>query len=549
MDLAPVEEDVLRRYTRAVYHLRGQLSRNKLMPVFGAGASQSIGLPNWNDLVARIADHPEVHARGVSGKATSQASRVQLIFHHFRRSKLQAEVKAGAIEDENSGSISLERKIAFQWREIIHSCLYASAVDVDSHPYLGAFIPVIKRAPLTVNYNFDDTLQILLSRAPRTKTEGQGFETVWEPTVQYRHTSPVIYHPNGFLPRKLEHNPSPSVVFLEDSFADQLIDAQRGHYSTLLSHLFRFTSVLVGLSLADATLKHLLRQSVTANPGHIHYYVAYRDDASREDPSREAAMRDSNFDTYNLVTLFLTTEQIAALANLISMPEPVFALAVHELKLPKSYIFYFSGAVGVGKTTALSRFKSIASFDEWLEPKDPLLHKAADTLDAADEKKVDMWIDRQFRQKNFLVARAEAELVVVDRSPIDPVAFVATKAPENANARAKELLQLYDSTPGGPCSGKVIFMRGNPDVMHVRAFDRHKGGSPQYLAKLQEYFDALWNVPGVGVRVLETVDMSLAEVVRVISRIVHLEDYSTVDLAETLRVVATGGLSIAQSAP
>jgi hypothetical protein len=549
MELAPAEEDVLRRYTRAVYHLRGQLSRKKLMPVFGAGASQSIGLPNWTDLVAKIADHPEVCARAVLERATSQASRVQLVFHHFRRSKLRAEVKAGGIEDEDSNSISFERKVAFQWREIIHSCLYASARDVDTHPYLEAFVPVIKQAPLTVNYNFDDTLQILLSRAPRTETEGQGFETVWEPSVQYRHTSPVIYHPNGFLPRKLEHNPSPSVIFLEDSFADQLIDAQRGHYSTLLSHLFRFTSILIGLSLADATLKHLLRQSATANPGHVHYYVAYRDDASREAPIREAATRDSNFDTYNLVTLFLTTAQIAALANLVSMPEREFVLAVHELKLPKSYVFYFSGAVGVGKTTALSRFKSIASFDEWLEPKDPLLHKAADKLGAEDEKKVDTWIDRQFRQKNFLVARAETELVVVDRSPIDPVAFVATKAPENANARAKELLQLYDSTPGGPCSGKVIFMRGNPAVMHVRAFDRHKDGSPEYLEKLQEYFAALWKIPGCGVRALETVDMSLSEVVRAISRIVHLEHYSTVDLTETLRSVGIGGLSLAQSAP
>jgi hypothetical protein len=168
MQLAPVEEDVLRRYTRAVYHLRGQLSRKKLMPVFGAGASQSIGLPNWTDLVAKIADHPEVCARAVLERATSQASLVQLVFHHFRRSKLRAEVKAGRIEDEDSTSISFERKVAFQWREIIHSCLYASARDVATHPYLEAFVPVIKRAPLTVNYNFDDTLQILLSRAPKT---------------------------------------------------------------------------------------------------------------------------------------------------------------------------------------------------------------------------------------------------------------------------------------------------------------------------------------------------------------------------------------------
>jgi hypothetical protein len=51
MDLKAEEVDVLRRYPRALYHLRAQLHRRKLMPVFGAGASQPIGLPDWNMLV------------------------------------------------------------------------------------------------------------------------------------------------------------------------------------------------------------------------------------------------------------------------------------------------------------------------------------------------------------------------------------------------------------------------------------------------------------------------------------------------------------------
>ena len=327
------------------------------MPVFGAGASQPIGLPDWNMLVGRIAEHPHVKAAATAVGATSQASRVQLIFHHFRRLQLQAHVTAGTIQDENSGSISLERRIAHEWREIVHAP-YSTAKPIDEHPYLRDFVPVIRQAPLTVNYNFDDSLQQLLHRDTAAESaRAPGYETVWEPTVQYRSASSVIYR-NGYLPRQLQQNPSPSVVFLEDSFADQLIDAQRGHYSTLLSHLFRFTSLLVGLSLADPTLKHLLRQSARANPGHVHYYVAYRADGAIHEPWRDAATRDSNFNTYNLITLFLTEREIAALAKLISLPKPDFALAIDELGLPKSYTFYLSGAVGVGKTATLERLKT-----------------------------------------------------------------------------------------------------------------------------------------------------------------------------------------------
>jgi hypothetical protein len=76
IDLNAVEVDVLRGYPSAVYHLRAQLHRRKLMPVFGAGASEPIGLPVWNMLVGRIAEHLRVKAVATAAGATSQASSV-----------------------------------------------------------------------------------------------------------------------------------------------------------------------------------------------------------------------------------------------------------------------------------------------------------------------------------------------------------------------------------------------------------------------------------------------------------------------------------------
>lgn len=518
------EDDIklLRRYARPIYHLRAQLSGRKLVPFFGAGASLPLGLPNWGELVSRVAAHPEVRADSLTAGSQSQTSKVQLIFNHFKRKEL--EKQGGGIAE----TTLLERTVSMKWREIVHTCLYRDAKDVCAHPYLADFIAVIRGAPLTVNYNFDDSLQDLLdqNRDP-VASETRGFETIWEPTVQFRYNNCVLYHPNGYLPRKLKTGPSPRLVFLEDSFADQLIDAQRGHYSTLLSHLQRFTGLLVGLSLEDPTLRHLLRQSAQSSPGHVHYYVAY---SGCELPSqaKQQAVRDSNFNTYNLVTLFLMEDEFRSLGRLLVANDKDFAIAADEAKQPSSFVYYLSGAVGSGKTTSLGAFKSLNSYDEWLEEKPELLHKASDTLLPEERKIVDEWVNRQMRRRNLVISKDNYLLSIVDRSPLDPIAF----SWDRRAARASELLELYaGSSAFGPCSGMVILLKGNSGVLHSRTIDRHKQGSVMYLDKLQENFETLWNMNGAQVAIVDTVDVTIPEVVKRVARIIHLDDYRTSDLA------------------
>lgn len=527
--------ELLKRYPRAIYHLRSQLDARKLMPVLGAGVSQPIGIPGWVELVDRIAEHPGVDAAEVLTGRASQTSRVQLIFHHFRRK--QAEAAEAASGSPGPETTFFERKAGSEWRDIVQKCLYATALDVSQHPYLKEFLGVVRRAPLTVNYNFDDTLQDLLDLYPDgNNDEERGFETVWEPTVQFRYRSSVIYHPNGFLPRKMQRGPSPRLVFLEDSFADQMIDTQRGHYSTLLSHLYRFTSLLMGLSLEDATLKHLLRQSAQASPGHIHYYVAY---CAEEHPAadRQYAVRESNFKTYNLVTLFLNERELGSLGRLLSLSETEFAVAVDEAQLPTSYVYYLSGAVGSGKTTSLGAFKSLNSYDEWLEEKPALLHQAANTLTPPQKLEVDEWIDKQMRRRNLVIHRANYRVTIVDRSPLDPVAFAGPKGRERA-ARLKALYQA--SSAKAPCPGMIIVLCGNPEVMHGRTVERHKDATVEYVRKLQDRFVRLWGDAGAGEEIIDTVDVPPSDVVQRISRVIHLGEYRPVDLAHVAEALCSG---------
>ena len=61
-----------------------------------------------------------------------------------------------------------------------------TAKAVTEHPYLRDYLPIIRSAPLTVNYNFDDTIQNLLDLEPGEGRDEntRGFETVWDPTVR-----------------------------------------------------------------------------------------------------------------------------------------------------------------------------------------------------------------------------------------------------------------------------------------------------------------------------------------------------------------------------
>src|SRR5207244_3363075 len=185
--------------------------------------------------------------------APSQSSRTQVLFQRFRSRHLAGIPEALISADQ-------QRDGRQAWTELVHRCLYQGITKDDgalSHPYLAEFLPIVRNSPMTVNYNFDDSLERMISsrRTPRESEEGRGYETVWRPSTQFRSTKGVIYHPNGFLPLRLVEGFSEHLVFSEDSFADQLIASMAGHYSILLSHLSRTTCLLLGLSLEDATFK------------------------------------------------------------------------------------------------------------------------------------------------------------------------------------------------------------------------------------------------------------------------------------------------------
>ncbi|MGO7837234.1 SIR2 family protein [Rhizobium johnstonii] len=528
----------LRGYARAVVHMRERHASKGLGLILGAGVSQPLGFPAWGELVERIASSPDVQGDHLLAAANglSDTAKTQMLLQHFRTKRL----------DQLGFQLSARslRKIHGEWRRIVQTALYRDtpkeAKELNStHPYLSSLIGVIAESPMTVTYNFDDTIEKLLQFAknPNDNAYGRGFETIWDAALQPKRDVAVIYHPNGYLPSNLLEYPSENLVFSEDSFADQLIESMAGHHASLLHHLARTTCVFVGLSLQDETLRHLLRQNARINPGQFHYYIFWRRAGEPRNLEAEKLMQEANFDVYNLITLFLDDDEIGSLGRLITTDDADIRRAAEEEGVELRYVYYLTGAIGAGKTTTLSYLGSLITFEEWTEARNEFLGKSWVELTEPQREEVDEWIQRQFVNKNIALIEKSAGVIVVDRPPLDPLSF--SKSAEVA-AKAEKMMGAF--SPGKSnrrvVQGQIIMLDGTASEFEARVIGRHKESTAVIIEDLQINLRRIYQ----QTHDIDTSGSSIHYVVKSVAKIIHLGAYQPVDLHVRLTEIATEGL-------
>ena len=217
------------------------------------------------------------------------------------------------------------------------------------------------------------------------------------------------------------------------------------------------------------------------NPGHFHYHIHWCRSAK---PSRDEqnSIRDANFDLYNLVTLFFSTEEINQFTHLITCDDQTFSNECDDAGVEAQFRYYVMGPVGVGKSTVVQQIRSIDSFDEWVDRKHELITKPHRDLSDDERTEVDTWINAQFRRKNRRLFEMRGNIAVIDRSPLDPLCFVkdASLRPK----RAAELMQAMVPNPGERviAAGHVIHLKCGLETLELRVAVRE---SP-YTAKSSE---------------------------------------------------------------
>lgn len=547
MDYKDIKANVLRRYPKAIVHMKSQFPE-KFGFVFGAGLSSSFKVPTWKELVDLIAKDSKVSGEELLKDSADSTSpfQTQMLFEHYRKQRY------GGLNSINSRDREREVTIIAEWLDIIRNLLYKNKdtsfeKKLAEHPYFNMLIPAIKKTKLTVNYNFDDLIEKALFVTTKKEREAQigrgedikeysrGYESVTNASLQFRSTKSIIYHPNGIIPERTLEIPSDRFIFSEHEFADQILDMLAGDFSTLLNHFSKNTCLFIGLSLDDQTLRNLLRQTARLNPGHYHYYVKYiTDDEDLTEDSKNAILF-ANFKVYNLITLFLNAEEIAAITDLINMADDNFHDFAQEHGVRINYPYYLTGPLGVGKSTSIAYFRNLVTYDEWIEPRLEILSKPWQNLTAKEQEVADNWIINQFKLKNDNIRHKKYGLILLDRGPLDPLAFTKD---EEWSVKAKKLLAAI--CPGKALwkveDGCIILLSGDPSELALRLkLTKRTGYNKNKLIKMEKSLKKAYDQNCISI--IDTKNLSPAEVAQRIAEIIHLDNYEYVNLHERLQKI------------
>lgn len=542
--LADAHKDILRRYNRPIVHLRQQVKANRFGLLFGAGLSKSFGIPTWDDLVALLADDPGIQGQEVHRMVSSRTGipyKTEMLFEHFKSRRYEQ------ADPEEHHTRRLDYEIGSDWREIIRKHLYAKVADkiedtLAQHEYLKTYLPLIQASQMTVTYNFDDFIeQVLLHLDKEEERDTREFETVTNPWSQFRKSTGIIYHPNGIIPQNSLETPSDRFVFSEASYAEQLMGIYSGDQAWMVNHLSKHTCLFIGLSLNDDILRSVLMQSAKSSPGNFHYYVHHLKEHQGLSTDQMHAIRLANFNVYNLITLFLQSEEIRILGEMLDPNKcPTDSLCdfatSHDINM--HFSIYVTGALGVGKSTTINQFRNLTVYDEWMEERPPLLAKDYEELTDAEKKEVDKFVLGQFKIKNDKLRNAREGIYVLDRGPLDPLAFTSAEAWKN---KASDILKRL--CPGGKWGveeGRVLFLQGDPEELALRmVISQRQHYTPEKLTKMENLIGTAYGVDGVNR--IDTRGLTPTEVVRQVAEIVHLDAYEPVcNLHDRLESIQEG---------
>jgi hypothetical protein len=509
---------LLRKYPKIIVLLRKQYKETRLRFVFGAGVSKPIDFPTWSGLVDRIAGRAK--AKNVIGGKVELASltaKVQYLYEHFMRQ----EIARGKFDDDR-----FKREEArARWNDILRECLYDKAKNVEAHPYLKWLAPLVRNSKFAITYNFDDTLEKSIGAIvpPADRSGKRLFETVWSLSGQLREDVLTIYHPNGFIPSKKNDYASNRIVFSDESFSDQIASDQPGTHS-FIHHFLQNTCILFGLSLEDVSLKQHLRKLALIAPGLNHVIVSHYEETEPYSKNQQEAISAANFEVYNLLTMFLTNEDIGPLCKLITEDPPEFCERAARLGVAVKYTYYVTGGVAAGKTTGVSNFGNCNLYDEWVEPSPAIISQPFNKLSAREKADADRWIGRQFHLKNRALRNCGEGIHILDRAPLDPLSFEKG----STSARAKKLIASFrpDHATHRVEDGQVILLECPDGELRRRLISKNKFWTEQVI---QRNVTALKNLYGGCISVDSYVGGPHVTA-KDMSRLIFMQGYKPLDL-------------------
>jgi len=441
--------------------------------VLGAGVSNDANIPMWEELVRRLAKAANVPDERMALHKEARLPETFLAEILFRKHCADQELATPKLSSKYRAY-----HVNATWKEKIRTCLYQDidgkdfAKTIENHVYLKSLAKLVCAARFAVIFNFDDIVdQAVVSHVDEIRTAASSAplanpEIIYHPKTETRKNAPVIYHINGILPMDALRRGSENVVLTEDAFADVLLSPNSRDAEFVISQFSIRTFLLLGLSLNDNSLKNILRSSAKLNPANFHFAIFHEKEGERRDAERRKEIFDANESVYNLISLFLTTDEVKALIDILNSPTGSdFDNSLHQLtpgKIDRKY--YLVGSIAAGKSSVLDHLRCFTTFEEFGGRVPAAMYQNDRTLTGEEQTVVDDFLFPRLIQKNNSMIRTNSGIRITDRAYLDLFAF-SKGDPFEIERKAIELEKRFDAWGKPMEGGHMFFLRASREAL------------------------------------------------------------------------------------
>ncbi|MFL9867596.1 SIR2 family protein [Paraburkholderia fungorum] len=530
LNAALVRQPALPRF---MCHLYQRLQQQRLNLVTGAGISINAGVPNWYGLLERLAAHSATLAGDFRAHRTAGLTPEylgQIIYNRHRNSG-----------DEDL-SASGEATVNHDWAKSIHEAIYKDVAPkitdlLDSHPYLSQLKDLVRKVPFVVNFNFDDILAQSVGFKSQLDKSTRSYSVEWRPALLDRPNHTTIYHVNGLLPQASLKKRSPTLIFTEDSFADAIARAPGVSAEYIFMRFVQNTMLIIGHSLADASLKNYLRLNRDKSPANHHYMIHWLHDEDALNGEQRSDIFNANLDLYNVFTLFLTSAEMREFFSLLNLEPREFGDKLDEMGEDRCSCrhYYIVGPVAAGKSSLLEHLRCFETYEEWTQPPPSEMYRSFKQLSQEESEKVDSFIYGELKEKNRRMHAAGVGFHFMDRGPLDLYAFSENESENKGKTAAmKRIITRHRPLQ----NGGIIFLQAKAETLVERNYTR--GRSPEQAGS-KDYFEAqiaaLKDIYEPSF-VYNTEGQTPGQIAKKVVRRVLLKGYEPIDLTEVMDIYA-----------
>jgi len=271
--------DLGRRGAQNFLSLVRSIQEGDFVLALGSGASSSVGLPIWSELLKRLSltffRHWEMRIDSGTGSYVNPPRNMSIAFVEDENDPIWALVNEMEAHDpkyvELSRSFSAGDPLIVaqqiktcireqDWRYLLYHALYLNHTDLTVHDIKSQLLDSLANlcsknncVKSVLNYNYDNSFEIHLRR------NSISCRAFWDPAFPEKAEKLAIYHPHGYLP--FPGGPLSKTVIAESDYHGEYAQSDNWANLAQFREFTGSTCLFIGHSMTDPNLRRILRSS------------------------------------------------------------------------------------------------------------------------------------------------------------------------------------------------------------------------------------------------------------------------------------------------